>query len=604
MSSHSVSKKNSDWSTYARLLSNLADLKLPFIVSILGYLLYSSSQVLVADWTGFIIDSLGGAAMSEKGLISQLYESLFAEVQLTASQHNMIVAGVAVPLAVMRGLGFFLGNYWLSFVSFNIVHCIRMQVFNKMLVVPSHYYDEHSSGQMITKVTYHTSQVTTAATESIKTVVREGLFVIGLLAYIFHINWQLSLIFLAVAPLLGIFIGYIGKRLRKYSRRIQDSVGGITEVCTEAISGYKEVRLYGEREKEEERFRLASHHNMTQSLKMSFFSAASSPIVQVMLWCAMAVIVWLALGMFETGTAGDFVAYIGAAGMLAKPIRQLTEVYSQIQKGLAACDDLYQFIDSDIEVDSGDYSVDRVEGRVEFKNLSFAYRNTDQDVIKNINLTIEPGQTVALVGLSGSGKSTLISLLARFYDHDRGQLLVDGVDVTDYSLVNLRKQIAIVNQSATLFNDSIYNNIAYGNPLAEADDIHRAADTAHANEFIARLDAGLQTQVGEDGVLLSGGQKQRIAIARAIVKDAPILVFDEATASLDNKAENHIQQAMEAVMANRTTLVIAHRLSTIEQADVIVVMEEGEIVEQGSHTELMAQNQRYAQLYDRRFDEG
>jgi subfamily B ATP-binding cassette protein MsbA len=457
---------------------------------------------------------------------------------------------------------------------------------------------------MITKVTYHTSQVTTAATESINTVVREGLFVIGLLAYIFHINWQLSLIFLAVAPLLGIFIGYIGKRLRKYSRRIQDSVGGITEVCTEAISGYKEVRLYGEREKEEERFRLASHHNMTQSLKMSFFSAASSPIVQVMLWCAMAVIVWLALGMFETGTAGDFVAYIGAAGMLAKPIRQLTEVYSQIQKGLAACDDLYQFIDSDIEVDSGDYSVDRVEGRVEFKNLSFAYRNTDQDVIKNINLTIEPGQTVALVGLSGSGKSTLISLLARFYDHDRGQLLVDGVDVTDYSLVNLRKQIAIVNQSATLFNDSIYNNIAYGNPLAEADDIHRAADTAHANEFIARLDAGLQTQVGEDGVLLSGGQKQRIAIARAIVKDAPILVFDEATASLDNKAENHIQQAMEAVMANRTTLVIAHRLSTIEQADVIVVMEEGEIVEQGSHTELMAQNQRYAQLYDRRFDEG
>jgi subfamily B ATP-binding cassette protein MsbA len=604
MSSHSVSKKNSDWSTYARLLSNLADLKLPFIVSILGYLLYSSSQVLVADWTGFIIDSLGGAAMSEKGLISQLYESLFAEVQLTASQHNMIVAGVAVPLAVMRGLGFFLGNYWLSYVSLNIVHCIRMQVFNKMLVVPSHYYDEHSSGQMITKVTYHTSQVTTAATESIKTVVREGLFVIGLLAYIFHINWQLSLIFLAVAPLLGIFIGYIGKRLRKYSRRIQDSVGGITEVCTEAISGYKEVRLYGEREKEEERFRLASHHNMTQSLKMSFFSAASSPIVQVMLWCAMAVIVWLALGMFETGTAGDFVAYIGAAGMLAKPIRQLTEVYSQIQKGLAACDDLYQFIDSDIEVDSGDYSVDRVEGRVEFKNLSFAYRNSDQDVIKNINLTIEPGQTVALVGLSGSGKSTLISLLARFYDHDRGQLLVDGVDVTDYSLVNLRKQIAIVNQSATLFNDSIYNNIAYGNPLAEADDIHRAADTAHANEFIARLDAGLQTQVGEDGVLLSGGQKQRIAIARAIVKDAPILVFDEATASLDNKAENHIQQAMEAVMANRTTLVIAHRLSTIEQADVIVVMEEGEIVEQGSHTDLMAQNQRYAQLYDRRFDEG
>ncbi|CAH0990004.1 Lipid A export ATP-binding/permease protein MsbA [Sinobacterium norvegicum] len=604
MSSKQANKKTSDWATYGRLLSNLGSLKLPFIVSIFGYLLYSSSQVLVADWTGFIIDSLGGSGMSEKGLISQLYERMFDAAELTANQKNMIVAGVAIPLAVMRGLGFFLGNYWLSFVSLNIVHRIRMQVFNKMLVVPSHYYDEHSSGQMITKVTYHTSQVTTAATESIKTVVREGLFVIGLLAYIFHINWQLSLIFLAVAPMLGIFIGYIGKRLRKYSRRIQDSVGGITEVCTETINGYKEVRLYGEKEKEEARFRSASHHNMTQSLKMSLFSAASSPIVQVMLWCAMAVIVWMALGMFDTGTAGDFVAYIGAAGMLAKPIRQLTEVYSQIQKGLAACDDLYEFIDSDVEVDSGDYSVDRVQGKIEFKNLSFAYRNSDQDVIKNINLTIEPGQTVALVGLSGSGKSTLISLLARFYDHDRGQLLLDGVDVTEYSLVNLRRQIAIVNQSATLFNDTIYNNIAYGNPTVEADDIHRAAETAHANEFIARLDKGLQTPVGEDGTLLSGGQKQRIAIARAIVKDAPILVFDEATASLDNKAENHIQQAMEAVMANRTTLVIAHRLSTIEQADVIVVMEEGEIVEQGSHADLMAQNKRYAQLYDRRFDEG
>ncbi|ROS00283.1 subfamily B ATP-binding cassette protein MsbA [Sinobacterium caligoides] len=602
MSNNSV-KKASDWATYRRLLSNLGALKTPFIVSIVGYFLYSSSQVLVADWTGFIIDSLGGAPASQKGLISQLYEWLFGAVELTTGQRHMIVAAVAVPLACIRGVGFFLGNYWLSFVSLNIVHRMRMQVYNKMLRVPAYYYDEHSTGQMITKVTYHTGQVTTAATDSIKVVVREGLFVIGLLAYIFHLNWRLSLIFLCVAPVLGLFINYVGKRLRKISRKIQGSVGNITEVCTETISGYKEVRLYGEKAVEEERFRDASWYNTKQSLKLSFFSAISSPVVQILLWSAMAVIVWLALGMFETGTAGDFVAYVGAAGMLAKPIRQLTEVYSQIQRGLAACDELYEFIDSDVEVDTGQFSPAKVEGKIEFRNLYFAYRNGDKDVVRDISFTVEAGQTVAIVGLSGSGKSTLINLLTRFYDYERGQILLDDVDIREYSLVNLRQHIAMVNQHSVLFNDSIYNNIAYGSPGVEADDIHRAAEMAHADEFIARLDRGLQTEVGEDGSLLSGGQKQRIAIARAVVKDAPVLIFDEATASLDNKSEAHIQQAMEAVMANRTTLVIAHRLSTIENSDCIIVMEEGDIIERGAHHELMANNGRYSQLYDRRFSE-
>jgi len=596
-------KKTNDWTTYRRLLSNLGRLKTPFIVSILGFFLYSSTQILVADWTGFIIDSLGGEQSSSKGLISQTYEWLFSNVELTTAQMHMIVAGVAVPLAIIRGIGFFLGNYYLAYVSLNIVHSMRLQVFNKMLRVPSSYYDDNSTGQMITKVTYHTNQVTVAATDAIKTFVREGIFVIGLLAYIFHINWKLSLIFLCVGPILGLFISVVGKRLRRYSKKIQNSVGGITDVCTEVIGGYKEVRLYGDKDTEEDRFRNKSWYNTKQQMKLSMFSSAASPIVQVLIWVAMAVVVWLALDMFETGSAGDFVAYIGAAGMLAKPIRQLTEVYSQIQRGLAACDDLYEFIDSDIEVDAGTLAPVKIDGKVEFKDLSFAYRNGEKDVIHNVSFTVEAGQTVAIVGLSGSGKSTLVNLLTRFYDYERGSIEVDGVDIRDYSLVNLRQHIAMVNQSSVLFNDTVYNNIAYGNPDAEADDIHQAAQTAHADEFIARLPDGLHTQVGEDGTLLSGGQKQRIAIARAVLKDAPILIFDEATASLDNKAETHIQEAMEAVMENRTTLVIAHRLSTIEHADMIVVMEQGEVIEQGAHDELMALNRRYAELYERRFSD-
>ena len=596
-------KKTSDWATYTRLLSNLGRLKTPFIVSILGFFLYSSTQILVADWTGFIIDSLGGAPPSSKGLISQTYEWLFSNVELTTAQMHMLVAAVAVPLAIIRGIGFFLGNYYLAYVSLNIVHRMRLQVFNKMLRVPSRYYDDNSTGQMITKVTYHTNQVTVAATDAIKTFVREGIFVIGLLAYIFHINWKLSLIFLCVGPILGLFISVVGKRLRRYSKKIQNSVGGITDVCTEVIGGYKEVRLYGDKDTEEDRFRNKSWYNTKQQMKLSMFSSAASPIVQVLIWVAMAVVVWLALDMFETGSAGDFVAYIGAAGMLAKPIRQLTEVYSQIQRGLAACDDLYEFIDSDIEVDAGTLAPVKIDGKVEFKDLSFAYRNGEKDVIHNVSFTVEAGQTVAIVGLSGSGKSTLVNLLTRFYDYERGSIEVDGVDIRDYSLVNLRQHIAMVNQSSVLFNDTVYNNIAYGNPDAEADDIHQAAQTAHADEFIARLPDGLHTQVGEDGTLLSGGQKQRIAIARAVLKDAPILIFDEATASLDNKAETHIQEAMEAVMENRTTLVIAHRLSTIEHADMIVVMEQGEVIEQGAHDELMALNRRYAELYERRFSD-
>jgi subfamily B ATP-binding cassette protein MsbA len=308
--------------------------------------------------------------------------------------------------------------------------------------------------------------------------------------------------------------------------------------------------------------------------------------------------------MRETWTAGQFVAYLIAAGMLAKPIRQLSEVVSIIQKGLAACEDLFTFMDSDQEQDEGSYQVDRVNGDLEFKELSFAYDNSGVNVLEDINIKVESGQTVALVGLSGSGKSTLVSLLARFYNHDKGSILIDGVDVNDYKLANLRSQIAIVTQQVILFNDSIFNNIAYGQ-LANAsiDDVVKACESANAKDFIERLPQGMDTIVGENGVMLSGGQRQRLAIARALLKNAPILILDEATSALDNKAENKIQQALDKVMENRTTLVIAHRLSTIENADKILVMEHGRIIEAGNHSELIDENGLYASLYEKRFDQ-
>jgi subfamily B ATP-binding cassette protein MsbA len=340
-------------------------------------------------------------------------------------------------------------------------------------------------------------------------------------------------------------------------------------------------------------------------MKMVLTDAASPPIIQLLVGAAMAVLVWLALDPKILGelTPGQFAAFLMAAGMLAKPIRQLSEVNSIIQKGLAAAEDIFEHLDSADEKDSGTHSVERVQGKIEFRNVSFAYRANSQDVLRDINLVIEPGKTVALVGRSGSGKTTLASLLARFYDHDRGQILLDGVDVGDYRLDNLRSHIALVSQQVTLFNDTIYNNIAYGSlAAASREDVIAAANAAHAIEFIEKLPAGLDTVIGDDGLLLSGGQRQRMAIARALLKNAPVLILDEATAALDTESEQSIQQALNTVMQGRTTLVIAHRLSTIENADTILVMEEGSIVETGTHRELLALGQRYASLHQKQFE--
>jgi len=594
----------SDWLIYRRLLSNLSGLWPLFALSIVGYFLYSSSQVLVADWSQFVIDTLSGEKRVDAGIVSGFILRHFGGADPSQRWlHGMIAVSVLV-LAVIRGAGYFIGNYYLSYVSNHLVHKLRCQVFDQILVVPASYYHGSSRGNLLAKVTYHVNQVTGAATDAVKVIIREGFFVIGLLAYLFYKQWSLTLIFLVVLPIIGLLVTWVGRQFRRISRRIQDSVGDVTQVANETIGGYQEVRLFGGREYERQRFYASSAYNLAQNMKMVMTSSLASPAVQLLVWSALAVLVWVALDLRTGSTAGEFVAYVGAAGMLAKPIRQLSEVMGVVQKGLAACEDLYEFIDSPREVDTGTHVTERARGRIEFRQLNFAYGSDGPRVLHDIDLTVEPGQTVALVGLSGSGKSTLVSLLPRFYDYAQGEVMLDDIDIRDYKLDNLRAQIAIVTQQVTLFNDTIYNNIAYGAMAsASPEDVHRAALAAHAMEFISALPQGMSTLVGENGVMLSGGQRQRIAIARAILKDAPVLILDEATSALDNKVEYFIQEALNEVMEGRTSLVIAHRLTTVEHADLIVVMDQGRIVERGTHAELIALGKVYAGLYQRSFED-
>jgi len=417
-------------------------------------------------------------------------------------------------------------------------------------------------------------------------------------------NWKLTLVLLSILPVIGLMVGSASKKFRKQSKKIQEAMGDVTHVASETIQGYRVVRSFGGEAYEQQRFHRSSADNMNKSLKMTRTQAVYTPMLQLVIFSAMAVLMYLVLYMRGDASVGELVAYITAAGLLPKPIRQLSEVSATIQKGLAAADSIFEQLDETPEVDNGRVERERVSGRLEVRNLSFQYPGAEKPVLSDISFSAEPGQMIALVGRSGSGKSTLASLIPRFYHHETGQILLDGVDVEDYTLRNLRRHIALVTQQVTLFNDSVANNIAYGD-LADAprEAIEQAVEAAYAKEFIDKLAQGLDTEVGENGVLLSGGQRQRLAIARALLKDAPILVLDEATSALDTESERHIQAALDRVMKGRTTLVIAHRLSTIEKADLILVMDQGRIVERGTHAALLEQNGFYARLHALGLDE-
>ncbi|HMW76985.1 MAG TPA: lipid A export permease/ATP-binding protein MsbA, partial [Rhodocyclaceae bacterium] len=425
-----------------------------------------------------------------------------------------------------------------------------------------------------------------------------------LFGYLLWMNWRLTLVMLVTLPIIGLMVSRASRKFRKQSKKIQAAMGDVTHVASEMIQGYRVVRSFGGETYESERFRQASAHNTDRQLRMVKTSASFTPTLQLVTFSTMAVVLFLVLYLRGESTAGDLVAYLTAAGMLPKPIRQLSEVSGTIQKGLAGAESIFEQLDEIPETDSGTVEAERVVGRIDIRNLSFRYPGADHDVLRDIRLSVEPGQMVALVGRSGSGKSTLANLIPRFYHHSEGQILIDGIDVEEFRLGNLRRHIALVTQQVTLFNDTIANNIAYGDLAATPrEQVVAAARAAYADEFIERLPQGYDTLVGENGVLLSGGQRQRLAIARAILKNAPILILDEATSALDTESERHIQNALERAARDRTTLVIAHRLSTIEKADLIVVLDQGHIVEQGTHAELLARGGDYARLHAMQFGE-
>jgi subfamily B ATP-binding cassette protein MsbA len=587
-------KPASSLKIYLRLLGYLRPFVGLFAVSIVGYLIFASSQPMLAAVLKYFVDGLSAPVS-----ITHHPLPLIGNVQLMYGVPILLVL-----IIVWRSVGSFLGNYYLARVSLGLIHHLRLDLFNSLLRLPNAYFDQNNSGHLISRITYNVTMVTGAATDAIKVVIREGLTVVFLFGYLLWMNWKLTVIMIAILPIIAVMVSSVSRKFRKQSKKIQASMGDLTHVASESIHGYRVVRSFGGENYEKLRFQAASESNNAKQLRMVKTGATFTPALQLVTFSAMAVILFLVLFLRGDASAGDLVAYITAAGMLPKPIRQLSEVSGTIQKGLAGAESIFAQLDEITEKDAGTVEHDRVSGRLEIRDLGFRYPDSEQLVLDDVNLTVEPGQMVAIVGRSGSGKSTLASLIPRFYNHQGGQILIDGVDVEDYTLRNLRRHIALVTQQVVLFNDTIAANIAYGD-LAESPraDIERAAEAAFASEFIDRLPLGFDTLVGENGVLLSGGQRQRLAIARALLKDAPILILDEATSALDTESERHIQAALDEVMKGRTTLVIAHRLSTIEKADLIVVMDQGRIVERGTHKELLAANGHYSRLHAVQFEE-
>ncbi|MBD9482755.1 lipid A export permease/ATP-binding protein MsbA [Pseudomonas sp. PDM14] len=595
------STQQSSMKVYLRLLKYVVPYWGMFAISIIGFLIFASTQPMFGYMLKYFVDGLENPDASFFAGVPYLGDVQFL-VDLNLVQ---MVPLLIVLIAIWQGVGSFLGNYFLARVSLGLVHDLRVELFNNLLVLPNRYFDNNNSGHLISRITYNVTMVTGAATDAIKVVVREGMTVIFLFGSLLWMNWKLTLVMLAILPMIALMVSSASKKFRTQSKKIQAAMGDVTHVASETIQGYRVVRSFGGEEYERARFLAVTDDNRRKQLRMVKTNAVYTPSLQLVIYSGMAVLMFLVLFMRGDASAGDLVAYITMAGLLPKPIRQLSEVSSNIQKGLAGADSIFEQLDDEPERDTGTEERARISGRLEVRNLVFQYPGAEKPVLDNISFVAEPGQMIALVGRSGSGKSTLASLIPRFYQHEQGEILLDDLPVERYTLRNLRQHIALVTQHVTLFNDTVTNNIAYGalggSPI-EA--VRKAAEAAYAAEFIEKMPQGYDTLVGENGVLLSGGQRQRLAIARALLKNAPLLIFDEATSALDTESERHIQSALDEVMKGRTTLVIAHRLTTIEKADLILVMDQGRIVERGTHSELLALNGYYARLHARQFDEG
>ncbi len=566
-------------------------------MSLVGFSLYSIANVSVVQLVAYLVDSLQGDPADAAGWVMEELQTWLA---VNAIDNQQFVPTAIVIIVLIRGIGTFIGNYFIHFAANSMIYTLRVELFDRFLNLPSSYFDNHPFGHLVAKLTYHVTQVTGAATDAVKILFREGLTVVGYLGFLIYLNWRLTLLFLIAAPIIGLLARVAGRRFRKISERIQDSMGDVTQVASEAVQGYREVRTFGGEDYERNRFKRVSAFNRSQSMKMVITSAIATPVIQLIVSLVLAGLVWLLLDPDIRGlmSTGDVVAFITTGGLLAKPIRQLTEIIAIVQKGIAASADLFDVLDEAVEPDDGDLVLESVKGSIEFRNVSFSYPHADGEVLKNISFTAQAGETIALVGPSGGGKSTLATLIPRFYEPTSGEILLDGHPIASMTRRSLRSHMAIVSQTITLFNDTIERNIAYG-ALSDktASDVEQATRDAQAWDFVQEFDQGLATEVGDNGVLLSGGQRQRLAIARALLKDAPVLILDEATSALDTESERAIQTALEQVVKGRTTIIIAHRLSTIEKADRILVLDNGEIKEQGTHQALLQLGERYAQFY-------
>ena len=564
-----------------RLLGYTFRYKWSFFISVIGFISFAFADIAAVEWIRRII-----------GFINSEEENFSSFLALSL-----------ILIALGRGVGFFVGNYFMSRVGFGIVHDLRAELFQKLHDLPKSYFDANQSGQLINRITFTTTQVSGAASNAVKTLIREGFLLIGLFIYLTILNFKLTLLLIGTAPLIALIVYVAGKRLKKLAKKIQTAMGDVTHIASEAVDGHVEIKSFNAQDYENSRFLEANTSNKNQNLKLEATGNMATPIIQVLVSISLSIVAYFALGA-QLGISLDaetFVAFFTAAGLMAKPIRQLSNINIIVQKGLAAANEIFEQLDQDIETDLGQIK-DKIEGNIEFNNVSFSYETGGQ-ILNDINLSINKNETVAIVGKSGSGKSTIANLIPRFYNHSSGEILIDGISVNDFSLDHLRSQISIVNQSPSLFNDTISKNIAYGDDEIDVEKLKESARLSGCSEFIENLPEGYESEIGDDGVLLSGGQRQRLAIARAFYKDSPIIILDEATSALDTESELIVQEALEKLITDRTTIVIAHRLSTIENASKIIVLDNGSILETGTHKELIENKAVYHSLYKNKFED-
>ncbi len=576
-------KDLSTWQTFRRLWPMITPFKAGLIAAAIALVVNAAGDTLMLSLLKPLLDD--GFGKADRSIL--LWMPL-----------------AVIGLMLVRGVSSYISSYCISWVSGKVVMQMRRRLFGHMMRMPVSFFDQQSTGTLLSRITYDSEQVASSSSSALVTVVREGASIIGLFVMMFYYSWQLSVILIIIAPIVSLVMRLVSKRFRNISKTMQNTMGQVTTSAEQMLKGHKEVLIFGGQKVETERFDQVSNRMRQQGMRMVSASSISDPIIQLIASLALAFVLYAASfpSVMDTLTAGTITVVFSSMIALMRPLKSLTNVNAQFQRGMAACQTLFSILDMEQEKDEGTRTIARAKGDIEFRDVTFSYNNRDVPALKDVSFNIPAGKTVALVGRSGSGKSTIANLLTRFYDIQKGEILLDGYDLREYTLSSLRDQVALVSQNVHLFNDTIANNIAYArNETYTREEVEKAATMAHAMDFIGKMEHGLDTVIGENGVLLSGGQRQRIAIARALLRDSPVLILDEATSALDTESERAIQSALDELQKNRTSLVIAHRLSTIESADEILVVEDGRVVERGTHADLLEQRGAYAQLHRMQF---